>query len=312
MGLQVGTSTFSFTDEWLARRFTLEQLLTRVAELELGPGLEVIGYQTWRSYPALTAREIREFRNLVERLGLAPAALGAEVDLLRRVDRPMTSAEAVEFLLPQLEVAAELGFSLLRVPPSVPAAVLEQIAPAAERAGVTVVVEIQGAEMPADDWFALALDFSISMSCVPGAFAEAVVRSGMQRDDVEALVEAWDRGASTAELFGAIAAIDAPESARAEARSGFVRFGRQRPEAWLPLVPRIAYAHAKFWDESASVRTGQLIDVLRQGGYDGFVIAEWGGNAWAELDDVDAFAVVRRHHQLCLDLVSRPAAEVPA
>jgi len=29
MGLQVGTSTFSFTDEWLARRLTLEQLLTR-------------------------------------------------------------------------------------------------------------------------------------------------------------------------------------------------------------------------------------------------------------------------------------------
>jgi hypothetical protein len=52
--------------------------------------------------------------------------------------------------------------------------------------------------------------------------------------------------------------------------------------------------------------------VLRRGGYDGYVIAEWGGNAWAELDDIDAFAVAGRHHQLLLDLVAGPAAEVPA
>ena len=160
---------FSFTDEWLARRHTLEQLLTRMAELELGPGLEVIGYQTWRSYPALAPGEIRQFRRLVERLGLVPAALGAEVDLLRRVDRPMTTDEAGDFLLPQLTVAGELGFLLVRVPPNVPAAVLEQVAPAAERAGVTVVVEIQGGEVPGDDAFPLALDFSVSMtSTTPG------------------------------------------------------------------------------------------------------------------------------------------------
>jgi hypothetical protein len=310
--LQVGTSTFSFTDEWLARRFTLEELLTRIAELDLGPGLEVIGYQTWRSYPAVTPGEIREFRSLVERLGLVPAALGAEIDLLRRVDRTMTSAEAVAFLVPQLVVAGELGFPFVRVPPSVPAPVLEAVAPAAERAGVTVVVEIQGGETPRDDRFPLALDFSVSMSSVPTRFVEAVLRCGMRQDDVTALIEAWERGASTSELFAAIAELDAPESARAEACAGFARFGRQRPEAWLPVVPRIAYVHSKFWDASASVRTADLVEVLRQGGYDGFVIAEWGGNAWAELDEVDAFAVVRRHHQLCLDLVSRPAAEVPA
>jgi sugar phosphate isomerase/epimerase len=311
--VRVGTSMFSFTDEWLARRFTLGELLTRIAELELGPGLEVIGFQTWRSYPELSPAEIAEFRRLVDGLGLEPAALGAEVDLLRRVDRPMTTAEAVDFLLPQVAVASDLGFPLLRVPTSVPAAVLEQVAPRAERAGVTVVVEVQGGQT-ADDVpvGALALDFSVAMTAVPEAFAEAVVRAGMSRDGVDALVERWEQGAPTGELFDAIDETDAPESARAEARGGFVRFGRQRPADWAEAVPRIAYAHSKFWDESPSVRTAELIDVLRAGGYDGVVIAEWGGNAWAELDDVDPFELVHRHHDLCLDLVSRPAAEVPA
>jgi hypothetical protein len=307
--VRVGTSTFSFTDEWLARRFTLPQLLTRIAELGLGPGLEVIGFQTWRSYPKLSRDEIAEFRSVVGDLGLEPAALGAEVDLLRRADRPMTTDEAVEFLLPQVAVASELGFPLLRVPSSVPTEVLERVAPAE----VTIVVEVQGGQTPDDvPVGALALDFSVSMACVPQAFVDAVVDAGMSRDDVDALVERWEEGTPTRELFQAIDEIAAPESARAEARAGFVRFGRQRPQDWLRAVPRIAYAHAKFWDDDGSVRTAELVDVLRDGGYEGFVIAEWGGNAWAELDDVDAFDLVRRHHDFCLDLVSAPATEVPA
>jgi hypothetical protein len=52
--------------------------------------------------------------------------------------------------------------------------------------------------------------------------------------------------------------------------------------------------------------------VLRAGGYVGFVASEWGGNAWAEADEVDAFELVRRHHELCRDLISNPAMQVPA
>jgi hypothetical protein len=225
----------------------------------------------------------------------------------------MTTDEAVDFLLPQVAVASELGFPLLRVPPTAPTEVLERVAPAAQRAGVTIVVEVQGGQTPDDvPVGALALDFSVSMASVPHAFVDAVVQAGMRRDDLDALVERWEQGADTRELFQAIDEIAAPESARAEARAGFVRFGRQRPEDWAHAVPRIACAHAKFWDDDASVRTAELLGVLRDGGYDGFVIAEWGGNAWAELDDVDAFDLVRRHHDFCLDLVSTPAAEVPA
>ena len=61
--MRLATTAFSFTNEWLTRRYTLERLLTRVTELDLGPGIELIGFQTWRSYPDLTAEEIR---NLVE------------------------------------------------------------------------------------------------------------------------------------------------------------------------------------------------------------------------------------------------------
>jgi hypothetical protein len=38
--------------------------------------------------------------------------------------------------------------------------------------------------------------------------------------------------------------------------------------------------------------------VLRDGGYDGFLSSEWGGSAWRDADEVDAFELVRRHHEL--------------
>src|SRR2546425_1235334 len=98
--MKLGTSTFSFTNEWLSRRVSLEQLLTRIGEL--GPSIELIGYQVWRSFPRLEPDEVLAFRRLVDRLGLEPAALGAYVDLLRRVDRAATNAEAVQELAPQI------------------------------------------------------------------------------------------------------------------------------------------------------------------------------------------------------------------
>jgi hypothetical protein len=138
----------------------------------------------------------------------------------------------------------------------------------------------------------------------------------MRRADLEGIVERWTEGASTPELHAALSEVDAPDAALHEARAGFVRFGRQDPQAWLPLVPQIAYAHAKFWElddsgDEPTVRNAELVEMLLAGGYTGVLASEWGGNAWADVEDIDAFELVRRHHALCRALISKPAP-VPA
>ena len=112
--VRLGTTAFSFTDQWLTGRYTLDGLLRRVAELGLGPGIELIGFQTWRDFPSLTRQDVLAFRRLVDELEPL-AALGGYADLARRVDRRMTTAEAVEYVLPQVSLAAELGFPVLRL-----------------------------------------------------------------------------------------------------------------------------------------------------------------------------------------------------
>lgn len=329
--MRLGVSTFSFANEWLTRRWTLEQLLTRLADSGLGPAIEVIGYQVWRGYPALDREEVRAFRRLVERLGLEPVALGAYVDLLRRVDRALTTEEAVDELTTQIELAQAIGFSVLRLHSGIPTDVLERAAPAAERAGLVLATEIQGGQTPDDpavervlecrertgsESIALTLDFSVAMRELPKAFTEAVLRAGMSPERLDSIVTAWEQGASTRALFAALADTDAPAAALDEARSGFIRFGRQDPQAWLPLVPAIAYVHAKFWElddsgDEPTTRNAELISLLRDGGYTGVVCSEWGGNAWQEAEDVDAFELSRRHHALLETLIEQQAT-VPA
>jgi hypothetical protein len=330
--MQLGTTAFSFTNEWLARTLALDGLLRRVAEHELGPGLELIGFQTWRSFPSLTREEVTAFRRTVDELGLEPAALGAYADLLRRPGRPMTAADAVEFLRPQIAVARALGFPLVRLHAGIPLEALETLAPIAETAGITLATELQGGQTPDSHVaaglvelrerletpaIALALDFSVAMTAVPAPFVEAVHAAGLAPEDLAALVGLWASGATLPELFGALAAIDAPPQALLEAQSGFVRFGRQEPDAWAPLVPAIAYAHAKFWlpaedGGDPTVRTAELLEVLERGGFEGVVATEWGGNAWLDADNTDAFSVVSRHSAFCRAQISEPALEVPA
>jgi hypothetical protein len=330
--VQLGTTAFSFTNEWLTGTVTLDRLLGRVAELGLGPGLELIGFQAWRSFPSLTRDEILGFRRQVDELGLEPAALGAYADVARRADRPMTSDEAVAFLRPQLDVAEKLGFPLLRLHAGISDEALEALAPLAEKTGITLATELQGGQSPDGEpaagllrlrerldtpAIAIALDFSVAMTAVPAPFVDAVLAAGMAREDIDSVVELWESGASTPELFGALAALDAPSRAMLEAQSGFVRFGRQEPEEWTGVVPAIAYAHAKFWlpdeaGEEPTVRTAELLDVLSRGGFEGVVATEWGGNAWLDAPNTDAFSLVQRHGAFCRAQLFEPALEVPA
>ena len=271
-----------------------------------------------------------EFRRLCDRLGLEPAALGSYVDLARRVDRMVTADEAVELLQAQVETARTLGFPVLRLHAGIPVPVLERVAPLAERHGVALATEVQGDQTPDhpavaavlesrdrldSPAIALTLDFSVAMRAVPASFTDALRRLGTAREDVGALIALWESGAPTPELFAAIAELRSPAAALDEARAGFVRFGRQEPSAWAPLVAAVAYAHAKFWGlddegDDPSVRTAELVSVLAEGGYGGVVASEWGGSAWVDADEADAFELVGRHHARCGRLLADAEASV--
>ena len=273
------------------------------------------------------------FRRLCDRLGLEPAAVSGYVDLLRRPGRAMSLDECVAELEAQIDVAARLGFPVIRLTVGVPVDAIERVVRSAEAAGVVLATEFQGPQTPDDPALqallglrervggsssvALVLDFSIAMHAVPSTFVDAVRAGGMAADDLDRIVALWRGGAKLGELFAAITATGAPRPAQDEARSGFVRFGRQDAAAWAPLVPLIAHAHAKFWELDASgdeptTDNRAAIEMLREGGFQGVVTSEWGGSAWVDMPEADGFAIVAQHQSLLRRLIEGAPTAVSA
>jgi sugar phosphate isomerase/epimerase len=334
--IRVGVSLFSFTTEYLRRRYTLEELLARVAVLELGPGVEIVGFQSIRGFPFVGEATVRRFRTALEANGLEAICVGGSADVAARSDRDRTEDELVDFGAAQIEAAAALGFRALTLQVTTSRGAVRRLVPVAERHGVVLGLEIGGHFLAEDPTIAAAhelmeeldtpslgfvLDFGVSTRALSATAVEAQRRRGMHEDAIALVVEAYARAHSRdrdiaairAELVERVAAFDDPEATTFAWRST-VLFGHEDPTAWAPLVPRIVHVHAKAFESDEdggdpTIDVAALVDVLHDGGYDGWLISEWEGHLLADVDD--NFAPVIRQQRLLRRLAAAPPIPEP-
>ena len=331
MSFTLSTTLFALTNEWLSRRYTFEQLVGRTAELGLGPGLELIGFQSIRGYPRIDREFELTFKRLLEEHGLEPSALGGNIDFARRPDRGMTQDEVMETLEAQIEAARTLGFPVLRAQ-KLDDDLYERAAAAAERAGVKLGIEIH-APLFVDHPLVLGLreifdridspslgfipDWSATMTALPVGQLRAFERNGLTRGQTDFLREQWEREGPPNERFDAFAEHAYGEGATPQAvnqaRIIFSMFARNDPRRWLEIMPRVVHVHAKFYEleadgTDASVPHRELFDVLVDGGYEGYVSSEWEAHAWADPEDQDGFEMVKRHQELYRTLLAQQPA----
>lgn len=141
-GLKLGTTLYSFTTEFIMRRYSFEQLIARVAQLNLGPGLEMVGFQSIRGFPAVTDAFAERFRELITIHGLQPSCLAINADMALRRGQMLTIDEAVAYHEPQLRAAARLGFPTVRCQFAAPPEVLRRLVPLAEKLEIKMGPEI--------------------------------------------------------------------------------------------------------------------------------------------------------------------------
>ena len=111
---KLGTTLFSFTLEMRKAGYTLEGMIDKVAELGLGPGLEIVGFQSLRGYPRVSAQVISSFRDQCERTGLEPSAMSMNLDLGIHRGRLLDEDEALAYLEPQIAVSQAMGFPVCK------------------------------------------------------------------------------------------------------------------------------------------------------------------------------------------------------
>ncbi|MFJ9243851.1 sugar phosphate isomerase/epimerase family protein [Streptomyces sp. NPDC101776] len=328
-GPKLGTTLYSLTRDFHGRRITLEDAVRRVAELGLGPGLEVVGFQSFRGWPRLTDEQIHGFRSLIDETGLVPACIGGNADAGIRRDRLLTPDELVSYMEAQIVAARQLNFPVVRVQYSVTPDDMERLLPIAEREDVKLGLEIHAHHSPRHP-LVLALleryeqlgsphlgfipDWGSSMRRLPPSRLEAGRRSGLPDSYIRRIEESWlaqhELGPilddeALPEMYRAAYQILEEEGVGAEgqplARNSIGLFGHASPSDWELLAPWTVHMHGKFFDidetgDEPSVPVRDILRVFAESGYDGYISSEWEGWHWNLT--ADPWDMVARHQKL--------------
>jgi len=323
----LGTTLYSFTNEWLQRFYTLEELVAKVAELGLGPAVEVVGFQSFREYPDLSDEFARDFRSLLDRYGLFPSCLGGNCDVGRHRERLMTEEETVDFVERQLVSAQKMGFRVLRIQTFVGPRVFEKIAPLAEKAKIQVACELHSplhARHPevlelrecfdrvGSEYLGFVPDFSASMAAPPAVYWQKLRDLGAPEALVEEAKEVWASDRPIPEKFGALTdaagRYGADGALRAQLNMSLTMFGRMPVEQLAELLPYTKHIHGKFYGVDASgnepsLPYPELMALLKREGYQGTISAEWEGHAFTE--EPIGFEQVRAWKAMCERLLAK-------
>lgn len=319
---QLGLTLYSASAEFRAGWYDFDGLLDRVADLGIGPGIEIVASQVLPTYPVVTDEFARTWRSAFDKHGFEASSFGANLDMGRRRDRDMTPDEEFEFSALMFEGAKRLGFPLVRIQSAKPD-LLRRLLPIAERDNLKLAYEIHAPMGPNADpimrvretyaeldspLLGFVADFSSTMRAMSPTLLRAVRRAGLDDEAVDELQRIWATDASMRErqeeFIGYLRGRDFdPARLGAFAHLAFNMHGHVDPREWADIMPQILHVHAKFYDideagQEPAIDYPEHVRVFVENGYRGYWSSEWEGHAFAELGEVDPLLLVRRQHDL--------------
>jgi len=335
MGLQLGTTLFSFTNEFHGRQYTFDQLIAKIAEYDLGPGVEIVGFSHVRGYPNVSDEFAAHFRNLLAKHGLVASCLSMNADILLRPDKPMTTEECVAYHETQIETAAKMGIPVAKYQFVAGTEVIRRLLPKAERLGIKLGMEIHAPdkvncpmvlefrEMYAKEnspYLGFVPDFGSTAKRVSPAFIRYFRDLRIPEPLIDLAQKIWLQPDDLNNLHGKISVFS--EQARAagfrevDIAECFILFGlfsRQEPRAWLEIMPQIIHIHGKFYhfDDNGSesaIPYEDILPVFVEGGYNGYMSSEWEGHFFCDDDGIE---MVKKHHALCKRILAKHGASTP-
>ena len=318
----LGLTLYSASAEFRAGWYDFDGLLNRVAELGIGPGIEIVASQVLPTYPNVTDDFVRSWQRAFDKHGFTASSFGANLDMGRRRDRDMTPDEEYEFTQTLFHGAKKLGFPLVRIQSAKPE-LLRRLLPLAEDLELKLAYEIHAPLGPNSpeimkvrDVYAeldspllgFVADFSSTMHSMSPTLLRAVRRAGLDDEAVERLQAVWGTEAPMRvrqeEFIAYLRGRDFdPARLGSFAHLAFNMHGHVSPKEWADIMPQIMHVHAKFYDideqgNEPAIDYPELVRVFVEGGYRGYWSSEWEGHAFAELGEVDPLLLVRQQHDL--------------
>ncbi|MFT4081677.1 MAG: TIM barrel protein [Nocardioides sp.] len=322
-----GVSLYSYQEEVFLGKLDLEGAIAASAGFGAN-GIEIIPEQSYDNFPNLTEEQVAHWFACHERYGTQPTAYDMFLDTTRRKDRLMTLEEGVESLVRDIKLAGRLGCSVIRVIVNTPPEVFEKAAPYAEEYGIKLAVEVHSPMSYEHRWIrefvdvihrvdnghlGLLPDMGTFVRRFPRVVWERALRDGATPALVDRIVKTYDdHPHDIHQLPGEIRwrggnAVDINLAQQA------THYNYVDPKTLLEHMPYLFHIQAKFYEmqddgTEYSIPYDELVPLLIDGGYQGYLSSEYEGNRHIQ----DAFVVdsvdqVRRQHQMFARLLGEPA-----
>lgn len=333
MTIKRGVSLYSYQNETFLGKMTLEDCIRTSVELG-APGIEVIGEQTFWGWPeaGVADEKIAEWHQLIAKYGAVPVAHDFMLDYKRYRGREMPFDEQVASIRKDIDFGARLGVKYLRALVSIAPDVLVAAAPYAEEKGVKLLIEVhaplhfdhpwivrhaEAFEKLGSDALGFLPDMGMFLTAFPPVWKDRFIRNGVSPHIADYIVKAYEERVlseyvilNVREMGGTGPALAMAETLRHNAA--------YEPKRMLEYMHRIHHIHGKFYQMNTdlvepSIDYAEIVHVLKQGGYDGYICSEYEGNRWIEdAHEVDSAEQVRRHQEMLKALIDGPATNAIA
>ena len=326
-GFKLGSTLYSFTNEWHERRYGFEDLIAEVARRGLGPGLEIIGFSSIRGFPAISDDFAARFKDLMAQYQLQPSSLAINADMALKRGTMMSVDEAVAYHAPQIEAAAKLGFPAIRSQFAAPAEVAIKLLPLLEKHGIKMGPEVHAPLNPNSPpvmayreayakvnspLLGFVPDFGCCAFDLPATYIENLRRQELPEHLIQLALEVWhlprDAGWKRQEFARRVEPLKADPADVSALSVMFNILSPGQAEMWKEIIPQVIHVHGKFYDFDAdgnetSIDYGKILPVFHDGGYTGFISSEWEGHLY--MRGVDAFDMVAKHQALARRIIAK-------
>lgn len=326
-----GVSLYSYQNETFQGKMTLEDCIRTSAELGAF-GIEVIGEQSFWGWPEGTVdpQDIANWHTWMKQYGCVGVSHDFMLDYKRYKGRIMPFDEQVASVKRDIDFGAQLGMKFIRALVSIAPEVLVAAAPYAEEKGIKILIEVhaplhfdhpwiirhaEAFEKSGSDALGFLPDMGMFLHAFPPVWYEKFMRMGVPKNIADYIVKAYeDRVLSEYVILGVRElGGEGPAMAMAETLRHNAAF---EPKRMLDYMHRIHNIHGKFYQMDAdyvepSIPYDKIVEVLKQGGYQGYICSEYEGNRWVEdAEEPDSVEQVRRQQVMLARLLDEP--ETPA
>ena len=320
-----GVSLYSYQEEYFTRKLTLEQCIAEAAKAG-ATGIELLPEQMLSGFPKVTDQFVDQWFGWMNQYGVEPIAYDAFLDNKLYPNRLLTLEENVDMMVRDLKLANKLGFKVLRTLVSTPLEVVKASLPYAEEYGVKIALEVHAPFTFGTPWFEERMEYIIKsgtkwFGIMPdlGIFVKRMlpvmenryIRDGATPEIVKFVSDNYANGLDKQETFETVQRMKNANKKDVEYAELAKHFVYTDPKILKDYIPYIMHIHGKFYEvtdnfEEPSIPYKEIIDVLKEAGYDGYIDSEYEGNRHIQdFMEVDSVEQVRRHQVLLSNLLNK-------